>query len=62
MSKSLQRIFILMLMGVGFAVFALYQITKGPDSDHVWLGVAYLVPSVAAFVALLKLPTKSTTE
>ena len=58
MSKSTQRIILLMVMGVGFGLFGLYQIAGGPNSDHVVLGLFYLIPSVAAFVALLRLPTK----
>lgn len=58
MSKSTQRIILLMLMGVGFALFGFYQIASGPSSDHVAIGLFYLIPSVASFVALLRLPTK----
>ncbi len=61
MSKSIQRIFLLLAMGIGFGLYALYQIKSGPDPDHVWLGLVYLIPSIAAFVALLMLPSKSTT-
>ena len=58
MSKSVQRIIMLLLVGLALGIFAIFQILKGPDSDHVLLGLAYLVPSIAAFVAVLKLPTK----
>lgn len=58
MSKSLQRIFLLMLMGIGFGIVAIYQMLQGPGEDHVAIGVLYLIPSIAAFVALLRLPTK----
>jgi multisubunit Na+/H+ antiporter MnhF subunit len=58
MSKSLQRIGLLLLMGVGLGAYAIYQIFKGPDADHVFLGLAYLGASIVAFVAVLKLPTK----
>lgn len=58
MSKSMQRIAVLLLMGIGFGIYALYQIIQGPDSDHVFLGLFYLIPSLGAFVALLRLPTK----
>lgn len=58
MSKSVQRIIMLLLLGLGLGVYAVFQILKGPDSDHVWLGLAYLVPSIAAFIAVLKLPAK----
>ena len=58
MSKSVQRIMMLLLLGLGLGVYGVYQIVKGPDSDHVWLGLFYLVPSIAAFVAVLRLPTR----
>ncbi len=58
MSKSLQRIGLLLLIGVGLGAYGIYQILKGSTADHVFLGIAYLVPSVVAFVAVLKLPTK----
>ncbi len=58
MSKSLQRIILLFAIGLGFGIFAIYQMVDGPNSDHVALGVAYLIPSIAAFAALLMLPSK----
>jgi len=58
MSKSLQRIILLIGLGIGFSVFALYQMFKGPDSDHVFLGLAYLATGIVAFVAVLRLPAK----
>ena len=58
MSKSLQRIIILVLMGVGLGGYAIYQLFKGPDSDHIFLGLCYLGAGIAAFVAVLRLPTK----
>lgn len=58
MSKSVQRIIVLMVMGLGFGLYALYQIKSGPDSDHVLLGIVYLIPCIAAFVALFMLPAR----
>jgi hypothetical protein len=58
MSKSLQRIFILVLMGIGLGGYAIYQLLKGPDSDHIFLGLCYLAAGIVAFVAVLRLPAK----
>lgn len=58
MSKNVQRIILLIAMGIGFGLYALYQITSGPDPDHVVLGLFYLVPSIAAFVAVIILPSR----
>lgn len=58
MSKSLQRIFILVLMGIGLGGYALYQLFKGPDPDHVFLGLCYLAAGSVAFGAVLRLPAK----
>jgi len=58
MSKSLQRIVMLLALGIGLGLIAIYQIVKGTDSDHVILGLFYLIPSIAAFVAVMNLPTK----
>jgi hypothetical protein len=58
MSKSMQRIVMLLLLGTGLGIYGLYQVFKGPTPDHVALGLFYMVPSVAAFVAVMKLPTK----
>lgn len=60
MSKSFQRVLLLFAIGVGFGIFAIYQMMNGPDSDHVALGAVYLIPSIAAFAALLMLPSKRT--
>jgi divalent metal cation (Fe/Co/Zn/Cd) transporter len=58
MSKSTQSILMLFLLGIGLGGYAIYQITSGPDPDHVWLGLFYLAASIVAFVALLRLPAK----
>ena len=58
MSKSLQRIVMLIGLGIILGITAIYQIVKGTDSDHVFIGLLYVIPSVTAFVAVLKLPTK----
>ncbi len=58
MSKSAQRILMLVLMGIGLGGYGIYQITNGPDPDHIALGIFYLIPALVAFVAVLRLPTK----
>ena len=58
MSKSAQRIVMLILLGIGLSGYAIYQILKGPDADHVFLGLFYLATGIIAFVAVLRLPTK----
>ena len=58
MTKSLQSIIMLLLLGLGLGGYAVYQIFGGPDSDHVVLGLFYLAAAVVAFGALLRLPTK----
>lgn len=60
MSKNLQRIILLIALGLGLGGYAIYQITSGPDQDHVFLGLFYLAASIVAFVALLRLPSKAT--
>jgi hypothetical protein len=58
MSKSVQRIIMLLLLGVGLGGFGIYQIAGGPDSDHIALGIVYLAAGLVAFGAVLRLPTK----
>ena len=58
MTKSLQSIIMLLLLGLGLGGYALYQIFGGSDGDHIVLGLFYLGAAVVAFGALLRLPTK----
>jgi hypothetical protein len=58
MSKSLQRIIILILLGLGLGGFGIYQMIDGVGGDRIPLGVLYLATGVVAFVAVLRLPTK----
>ncbi len=58
MSKSIQSIFMLLFLGIGLGAYGIYQILSGPSSDHVALGLVYMIPTVAAFLSLLKLPSK----
>ncbi len=58
MSKSIQSMFMLLFLGIGLGAFGIYQILNGPSSDHVAIGLFYMIPTVVAFVSLLKLPSK----
>jgi hypothetical protein len=58
MSKKLLSTVLLFLIGAGFGVFSVYTLITGKDSDHVFVGLLYLVPAIAAFVALIMLPFK----
>lgn len=58
MSKKLLSTVLLFLIGAGFGVFSLYTLITGTGSDHVFVGLLYLVPAIAAFVALIMLPFK----
>jgi hypothetical protein len=59
MSRNMQRIMLLILTGVGLGGFAIYQIIAGAGSDHVAIGIAYLLASIVAFGAVIRLPTKA---
>ena len=55
MSKKLMSTVLLFLIGVGFAFFSFYQFTSGS-----WgLGLLYLLPTLAAFGALVMLPFRA---
>ena len=56
MSKKLLSTLLLFLIGVGFAGISFYQFTNQSPA----LGVLYLVPTVAAFAALVMLPFRPT--
>jgi hypothetical protein len=58
MSKSLQRIAMLMLLGAGLSFYGIYQMIDGIGGDRIPLGLLYLAAGVVAFVAVLRLPTK----
>ena len=55
MSKKLMSTVLLFLIGVGFAFFSFYQFTTG----SVGLGLLYLIPTLAAFGALVMLPFRA---
>lgn len=58
MSKKMLSTALLFLIGAGFGVFSLYTLITAKDSDTVFVGLLYLVPAIAAFVALIMLPFK----
>jgi hypothetical protein len=58
MSKKLLSTALLFLIGAGFGVFSLYTLVTAKNSDTVFVGLLYLVPAIAAFVALIMLPFK----
>ncbi len=58
MNKKLLSTALLFLIGAGFGVFSLYTLITAKDTDTVFVGLLYLVPAIAAFVALIMLPFK----
>jgi hypothetical protein len=62
MSKKLLSTALLFLIGAGFGLFSLFTLINARDSDAVLEGLLYLVPAVAAFVALIMLPFKPMPE
>ncbi|HEY7974721.1 MAG TPA: hypothetical protein VID72_05215 [Ktedonobacterales bacterium] len=62
MSKKMLSTALLFLIGAGFGLFAIYQLIHAKDTDSVMVGVLYLIPAVAAFVALIMLPFKPAPE
>lgn len=58
MNKKLLSTALLFLIGAGFGVFSLYTLITAKDTDSVFVGLLYLVPAIAAFVALIMLPFK----
>jgi hypothetical protein len=62
MSKKMLSTALLFLIGAGFGVFSLFTLITAKDTDTVFVGLLYLVPAVAAFVALIMLPFKSVQE
>ncbi|HEX9039290.1 MAG TPA: hypothetical protein VF808_20080 [Ktedonobacterales bacterium] len=58
MSKKMLSTALLFLIGSGFGIFSLYTLVTATNSDSVMVGVLYLIPAIAAFVALIMLPFK----
>lgn len=58
MSKKMLSTALLFLIGSGFAVFSIWTLVNARDNDSVMVGLLYLIPAIAAFVALVMLPFK----
>ncbi len=62
MSKKMLSTALLFLIGAGFGLFALFTLVNAKSSDDVFVGLLYLVPALAAFIALIMLPFKQMPE
>ncbi len=62
MSKKMLSTALLFLIGAGFGLFSLYTLVNAHDNDTIMVGVLYLIPAIAAFVALIMLPFKTMPE
>ncbi|HZC07734.1 MAG TPA: hypothetical protein VE338_19005 [Ktedonobacterales bacterium] len=62
MSKKMLSTALLFLIGAGFGVFSLYTLITATNTDTVFVGLLYLIPAIAAFVALIMLPFKPMQE
>ncbi len=58
MSKKMLSTALLFLIGAGFGLFSLYTLVNAKTTDSVYVGLLYLFPALAAFVALIMLPFK----
>jgi hypothetical protein len=59
MSKRLSSTIMLFAIGVGFGIFSVYSLIHAANRDDVIQACLYLIPAVAAFVALILLPFKA---
>lgn len=62
MSKKMLSTALLFLIGAGFGLFSLYTLINARDTDTIIVGALYLIPAIAAFVALIMLPFKPMPE
>ena len=66
MSKKMQSTIMLFLIGIGFLVFSVWSLVNvhtqplGQQRDDVIQALLYMIPAVAAFVALFMLPFRQT--
>jgi hypothetical protein len=66
MSKKLQSTLMLFVIGVGFGIFSVVSLVNvhtlkpSDQRDAVIQALLYMIPAVAAFVALLMLPFRQT--
>jgi hypothetical protein len=59
MSKRLSSTVLLFLIGIGFGIFSVSSLVHARSQDDVIQALLYLIPAVAAFVALIMLPFKA---
>lgn len=62
MSKKMLSTALLFLIGAGFGLYSLYTLLNAHDTDTIVEGALYLIPAIAAFVALIMLPFKPMPE
>lgn len=62
MSKKMLSTALLFLICAGFGLFALFTLINAKSNDDVYVGLLYLVPALAALVALIMLPFKQMPE
>lgn len=62
MSKKMLSTALLFLICSGFGIFSLYTLITAHDNDTVITGALYMIPAVAALVALIMLPFKTMPE
>ena len=62
MSKKMLSTALLFLICAGVGLFSLYTLVNAKTTDSVYVGLLYLVPTLAAFVALIMLPFKTMHE
>jgi hypothetical protein len=66
MSKKMQSTIMLFLIGIGFGVFSVWSLANvhtqplSQQHDAVIQALLYMIPAVAAFVALFMLPFRQT--
>jgi hypothetical protein len=59
MSKRLSSTVLLFLIGIGFGIFSVTSLAHARSQDDVIQACLYLIPAIAAFVALIMLPFKA---
>jgi len=66
MSKKIQSTIMLFLIGVGFLIFSVWSLVNvhtqpaADQRDDVIQALLYMIPALAAFVALFMLPFRQT--
>jgi len=60
MSKTALSTILLFMIGIGFGIFSVISLKNAHSGDDVIQALLYMIPAVAAFVALLRLPFRQT--